>query len=721
MFPVILSALCLLILSQTAASQTSTTSRLASSEPAPTLKVDSQTINGPPDAFHRDTWVDQMKSWRIAERERIKYSGAEYMRTDLLWTQRSFIQPLVMIEDRFLFDPVANKYTVNRYLDDLEKRYGGIDSVLLWPVYPNIGIDNRNQHDLLRDLPGGIEGVRAMIGDFHRRGVRVFFPVMPWDTGTRREGQTLAAAAARLMREIDADGIFGDTMNGLGREYRQAADTLWHPLALEPEIEDDHNDPAMVLWNKLSWGGWKNQEVPLVSRSKWVEPRHMVHLCERWARDRTDGLQSAFFNGVGYESWENVWGIWNQVTPRDAETLRRIALIERAVADLLVSADWEPHVRTKQPDVHASRFPGRDRSVWLLINQSAEERAGIQLELPHKEGTRYHNLWSGTELKPEITGEAAALNFTIEARGYGAVLAVRSGPMPDDVARALPRLAELARVRLKDLSSEWSAVPQKMVEIPPARPSRQAPEDMVRVPAGKYHFKVHGVEIEGGDGPGVDVQYLWEDLPRRHHEKELEMKAFFIDKYPVTNAQFKTFLDSSHYHPGDDHNLLKDWKSGSFPAGWERKPVTWVSLEDARAYAAWAGKRLPHEWEWQYAAQGNDGRAHPWGSIANPSAGPRQEDGHELRGPTSVDAHPGGASPFGVMDLTGNVWQWTDEYVDEHTRAAIVRGGGYYRPSGSEWYFPRNTRLTEHGKYLLMAPSKDRSGCVGFRCVLDAE
>ena len=214
-------------------------------------------------------------------------------------------------------------------------------------------------------------------------------------------------------------------------------------------------------------------------------------------------------------------------------------------------------------------------------------------------------------------------------------------------------------------------------------------------------------------GPGVDVQYPWEDLPRRHHEKELEIKAFFIDKYPVTNAQFKAFLDSSHYRPGDDHNFLKDWKGGTFPPGWERKPVTWVSLEDARAYAAWAGKRLPHEWEWQYAAQGTDGRAYPWGSDPKSTGQPRQEDGHELRGPTDVDAYPEGVSPFGVMDLTGNVWQWTDEFVDEHTRAAIVRGGGYYRPSGSGWYFPRNTKLNEHGKYLLMAPEQGPVGLCG--------
>jgi formylglycine-generating enzyme required for sulfatase activity len=91
-----------------------------------------------------------------------------------------------------------------------------------------------------------------------------------------------------------------------------------------------------------------------------------------------------------------------------------------------------------------------------------------------------------------------------------------------------------------------------------------------------------------------------------------------------------------------------------------------------------------------------------------------------LRGPEPGDAHPKGASPFGVMDLTGNIWQWTDEFQDLHTRAATLRGGGYYRPSGSRWYFPSAYRLDEHGKYLLMAPSKDRAGTLGFRCVKDA-
>jgi formylglycine-generating enzyme required for sulfatase activity len=199
------------------------------------------------------------------------------------------------------------------------------------------------------------------------------------------------------------------------------------------------------------------------------------------------------------------------------------------------------------------------------------------------------------------------------------------------------------------------------------------------------------------------------------------MKSFFMDRTPVTNQQFAAFLNASGYRPKDGHNFLREWKNGSYPEGWQDKPVTWVSLEDARAYARWAGKRLPHEWEWQYAAQGSDGRAYPWGAQWEPARVPPVDRGRSMGPPPDTGRNPTGGSPFGVMDTTGVVWQWTDEYIDDHTRAGIVRGGSYYQPQGSHWYFPQAYKLMEHGKYLLMSDGKDRSGGVGFRCVVDRE
>src|ERR1035438_650231 len=163
-----------------------------------------------------DEWLRDIRHWRDERRIRIGYSGARYAMPALTWTQSSFIQPQMMAQDRYFYDPVAGRYTVDRYLDDLEKRYGGIDLVLIWPTYPNMGIDNRNQHDIIRAMPGGIAGVKQMIADFHRRHVRVLFPMMMWDQGTRDPGLPWPQAIAELMREIGADGINGDTQE-IGR------------------------------------------------------------------------------------------------------------------------------------------------------------------------------------------------------------------------------------------------------------------------------------------------------------------------------------------------------------------------------------------------------------------------------------------------------------------------------------------------------------------------
>jgi formylglycine-generating enzyme required for sulfatase activity len=674
-------------------------------------------IPGPPTSADFPKWLADIKHWRMERRIRIGYDDSEYLRPQMAWAQSSYIQPQMMIHERFFYDPVAGQYTVDRYLDDLEHRYGGIDSVLVWQSYPNIGIDYRNQYDLLRDMPGGVAGVRQMIADFHRRGVRVLFPVMVWDQGTRDEGVPNWTATAHLLAEVGADGVNGDTLDAIPRAFRSASDQTGHPLALEPEnLTVDLGLP----WNNVSWGYWDYSFIPTVSKYKWLESRHMVNICRRWGRDKTDDLQHAFFNGVGYESWENIWGIWNEITPRDAEALRRIAIIERAMAPVLVSADWEPHTPTLRYGVFASKFPGQGRTLWTLVNRNEYDVPGRQMDLPYAPGTRYFDLWHGVELKAELQGGTATLSFEMEAQGYGAVLALAGEP-DGPLQKLLGRMSELSQKRLPEFSHQWKFLPQQIVAIAATKPAATAPAGMVRIPGGSFQFRVSGIEIEGDNDIGVDVQYPWEDAPRRHHLKTLEMKPFYIDKFPVTNAEFKKFVDATHYHPKDDHNFLRDWQNGAFPEGWANKPVTWVALEDARAYAGWAGKRLPHEWEWQYAAQGTEGRLYPWGNEWNAAAVPPVETRRVMRAPTDVDAYALGASPFGVMDLAGNVWQWTDEFTDPHTRAGILRGGSYYRPQGSMWYFPQAYKLNEHGKYLLIAPSTDRSATVGFRCVVEAE
>ena len=673
------------------------------------------------EAGHR-AWLAQVRAWRDERRVRIGLDASRYEDPRLKWTQSAFIQPQVMVEDRYLYDPQTGRYTVDRFLNDLKTRYGGVDAVLIWPTYPNIGVDDRNQIDMVASMPGGIVGVKGMVADFHRNGVRVLFPFMLWDHGTREPGAPWPQALTQLMADIGADGMNGDTSDGVPLTFPLAAEKIGHPLAFQPELTFADE---LLSWNVMSWGQYGLDKrtldaAPRVDRYRWLEPRHMVNISNRWARSKTDDLQHAFFNGAGWESWENVWGIWNGITPRDGEAARRVATIERGVASYLTSEDWEPFYPTARMGVFASRWPKDGQTVWTLINRNEFDVDGDQMTVAAEPGLRWFDLYHGRELTPVVKDGKAVLSFPIEGRGYGAVLAVRGEP--DASMRTLmTTMKAMTAEPLAKFDDRWKPLPQTMKPVAATKAYAQAPEGMVEISAGQFLFKVSGTAIEGSDRAGVDVQYPWEAAATRFHQRRMDIKRFFIDRTPVTNRQFKAFLDATRYHPRDDANFLKDWANGAYPEGGAERPVIWVSIEDARAYAAWSGKRLPNEWEWQYAAQGADGRRYPWGDAWRADAVPEPNKGRTLTPPAPVGGHPQGASPFGVLDLVGHVWQWTNEFQDDHTRAAILRGGSAYQPQDAWWYFPQAYRNDQHSKLLLMSPGRDRAGTIGFRCAADAQ
>jgi formylglycine-generating enzyme required for sulfatase activity len=205
-------------------------------------------------------------------------------------------------------------------------------------------------------------------------------------------------------------------------------------------------------------------------------------------------------------------------------------------------------------------------------------------------------------------------------------------------------------------------------------------------------------------------------IPSAGKERTAEIRSFLIDKYPVTNEEFARFLRESRYIPEDTANYLQHWDNGIPVSGQERSPVVNVSIEDAKAYAVWAGKRLPTEAEWQLAAQGTDGRQWPWGSEFHAT-----KCNNGFGRPTPVDAFPKGESPYGVADLVGNVWQMTgDVYCNGAYYFNIIRGGSYFKPESSWWYIqggPQQLDMTQI--QLMVSPGYDRSSTVGFRCVKD--
>jgi hypothetical protein len=194
-----------------------------------------------------------------------------------------------------------------------------------------------------------------------------------------------------------------------------------------------------------------------------------------------------------------------------------------------------------------------------------------------------------------LAGDRIELRMAIDRIKTGKLTASRGGILAGigDLVAAndLWMVVEMPASALKDLlavmaersarplggySKEWKPVTQTIVDIAPTKPAAAVPPGMVQIPKGDYEFFVRGIEIEGGNDPGVDVQYPWEDVPRRFHQHRLHVPSFHIDRTPVTNAEFSRFLEATRYRPQDDHNFLRDWKDGRFPEGWANKPVTWV-------------------------------------------------------------------------------------------------------------------------------------------------
>ena len=150
----------------------------------------------------------------------------------------------------------------------------------------------------------------------------------------------------------------------------------------------------------------------------------------------------------------------------------------------------------------------------------------------------------------------------------------------------------------------------------------------------------------------------------------LEMDAFEIGVYPVTNAQYQRFVrDVGHTPP-------QDWTDGSYPVNRGDHPVVWVTCEDAEAYADYVGGRLPTFAEWQYAARGADDRLFPWGYDIDT---PRCNTAELGAGTTTpVLSFRDGISPFGCYDMVGNVWEWTDTTYDDEGNFRVACGGAWY-------------------------------------------
>src|SRR6185369_9686499 len=144
--------------------------------------------------------------------------------------------------------------------------------------------------------------------------------------------------------------------------------------------------------------------------------------------------------------------------------------------------------------VYASKWPEAKETLWTIINRNEYQDSGEQLSLPAKDGMRYFDLWRGVELKPVTANERVVLSFPVEANGFGAILATPTST--PELEKLLSEMKRLNAFRLDSFSKEWVVLKQKVAEVRPTKPYKNAPEGMVSIPASQFDFKVEGIEIE---------------------------------------------------------------------------------------------------------------------------------------------------------------------------------------------------------------------------------
>ncbi|MBA2332674.1 MAG: hypothetical protein H0V94_07800, partial [Actinobacteria bacterium] len=284
---------------------------------APLDRLDGAKIfAAPDDPADWPAWREVLRRWRDDARTRIAYDDAAYGLPDFEWAQSCFSVALVWLWDELLYDHAAGRFTPETFCAESKREFGGFDGIVLWHAYPVIGIDERNQFDYYRDVPG----LRELVADLHARDVRVFVNYNPWDVGTRRETLDDDAALGELVRELGVDGVFLDTMKEARPGLRAAVDAVRPGIAFEGESTVPL---ARTCDHHLSWAQWfSDSPVPGVLRARWFEQRHMLHHTRRWNRHHLEELHSAWLNGVGMLVWENVFGVWVGWNERDKALLR---------------------------------------------------------------------------------------------------------------------------------------------------------------------------------------------------------------------------------------------------------------------------------------------------------------------------------------------------------------------------------------------------------------
>ncbi|MCX6271939.1 MAG: SUMF1/EgtB/PvdO family nonheme iron enzyme, partial [Bacteroidetes bacterium] len=370
----------------------------------------------------------------------------------------------------------------------------------------------------------------------------------------------------------------------------------------------------------------------------------------------------AFFNGYGTEI--NVMRPGRpQWIEEEFAFLGKTTLILRDNSPCFLDMNWTPLLNTLVDSIWVNRWSDGNKVIFTVFSLVPEGYKGPLFETPVAAGFHAVSLWNHEEIKPDTINGKIFLPVKVAAFDKSFTCTRKEGNV-DCIALLKQRLTVGTKHGMLDIQANggtrvkvWAGEPsyakipalfptgqsninlydhfrreegkfviqlfdnetlidERIVDIPLATPRlishikstervKKCPEGMKLIPAGNFFYRVKR------DSSSQEAVIPFPDYSKG---STLAINKFFMDICPVTNADYQIFIEKTGYRPRDTTHFLAHWSHGKPVKGTEKEPVVYVSPDDAQAYAGWAGKRLPSEMEWQYAAQGNKGWKYPWGN-----------------------------------------------------------------------------------------------------------
>jgi formylglycine-generating enzyme required for sulfatase activity len=713
------------------------------------------------------------------------YRFDQYENPSLDWIRNQVVTWLNWAWDRDVMDPVTGVYNIVDSLRKARRKFWGYDVYMIWPFWPRAGFDDRFQFDHFREMPGGLEGLKMQVKEGRKLGTRFVVSYFIWCESDRDASKEALKRSfsdlVDLALDIEADGVLMDTMSATPEEIKEMARERGRELACYNEWDPGWEESQTNLTGRIH----NSFPMPRFNLKRYLLPHHpILRVCEPGNEGRVmrNDFVMSFFHGHGVE----INTMLPQKSPQcdeDWQILARAVDILRTNRACFSSKVWEPFVPSESPDVWINLWPYGNKRLYTLCGINPDGYRGTVLKLPHNPETHTVDLWRCRPIEVKKVDGIAAVSYEVEGYAPSRGVVHGSGDYSTGCIAVLPRLLDVkielemlnislkgaakgqkvelwmgtvrpdrdpvvleARaklevdlykafgvhtneaivVRLLDEGNQLldvAVAPESLVRLfridKPAPTGREQagsqPEGMVRITGGSFQYIIeHTQPVWQPTYTNIDKAY--ETAPK--YSREVELGSFWMDRYPVTNRIYQKFLKLTGYEPEEPANFLKHWAGRKCPANLENHPVVYVTYEDAKVYASWAGQRLPTEEEWQYAAGGARGYRWPWGK-AEPTG---EFCSLDAGGTQPVNTHARGASPFGVEDLVGNVWQWTSSLMDNGRHLVVfLRGGSWYRSPKGIWWIRGGPRpIADHMPLPLFGPAMNRFSTIGFRCVKDS-